>query len=93
MSLVSPRGRDLAIWIAVFTLITLLSLALRLYIVLRIARRKLRIDDYLMFISVSGLLAMEGTTFWGWSRLPAFLGNANVPNSDSQWSWCSNGDS
>lgn len=65
MSLVSPRGRKLSIWMASFSLLTLLTLALRLYVVLRISKRNLRVDDYLILISVSGLLAMEGTTFWG----------------------------
>lgn len=68
--MISPHGRDLLVWIAVFTTINLVAVGLRFYIVARVKKRPLRTDDFLILLSVSSMLAMEGTTIWGMSCSP-----------------------
>lgn len=65
MSHVSPHGRDLAIWIAVFTTVIFAVLGLRFYVIFKVKRRDFRLDDAVILLSVAALLAMEGTTLWG----------------------------
>ncbi|KAI1345690.1 hypothetical protein F5Y01DRAFT_322844 [Xylaria sp. FL0043] len=64
MSYLSPQGRDLAIWMAIFTPLTLASLAMRLYVTFRVNRRNLQLDDILVVLSTASFLAFEGATFW-----------------------------
>ncbi|KAI0805383.1 hypothetical protein GGR55DRAFT_293080 [Xylaria sp. FL0064] len=64
MSYLSPQGRDLAIWMAIFTPLTLSSLAMRLYVIFKVNRRNLQLDDILVVFSTASLLAFEGATFW-----------------------------
>lgn len=65
MSYLSAQGRDLVIWMAVFTPLTLASVAMRLYVIFKVNRRNLQLDDILVVFSTAGLLAFEGATFWG----------------------------
>ncbi|KAI0380258.1 hypothetical protein F5Y04DRAFT_102200 [Hypomontagnella monticulosa] len=62
--MVSPRGRDLAIWMAVFTFLNIITLVLRFYVLFKGRKRGLRADDFLVVLSFVAMLAMEGTTFW-----------------------------
>ncbi|KAI8935076.1 hypothetical protein NX059_007671 [Plenodomus lindquistii] len=62
--MISPHGRDLLIWMVVFTVLNLTVLGLRFYTVTHIKKRKVRPDDFLVLFSVAAMLAMEGTTFW-----------------------------
>ncbi|KAI0867191.1 hypothetical protein GGS24DRAFT_508311 [Hypoxylon argillaceum] len=64
MSYLSAQGRDLVIWMAVFTPLTLASVAMRLYVIFKVNRRNLQLDDILVVFSTAGLLAFEGATFW-----------------------------
>ncbi|KAI4858740.1 hypothetical protein F4820DRAFT_454582 [Hypoxylon rubiginosum] len=63
--MISPRGRSLAIWMAVFTFLNICLLALRFYVLIKAKKRSLRADDFLVLLSFSAMVAMEGTTFWG----------------------------
>ena len=45
--MISERGRKLSVWMVVFTSLNLLTLVLRFWAV-RVQRRKLRVDDYLI---------------------------------------------
>lgn len=63
--MISPHGRDLLIWMVVFTALNLLILGLRFYTVAYVKKRAIRADDVLIVLSVAAMLAMEGTTFWG----------------------------
>jgi hypothetical protein len=63
--MISSRGRDMIIWITIFTVLTFVSLGLRFYSTLRIKRGSLGIDDYAIIFSVLALLSLEATTIWG----------------------------
>ncbi|KAI0018895.1 hypothetical protein F4780DRAFT_780941 [Xylariomycetidae sp. FL0641] len=65
----SQRGRDLAIWMAVFTAVILGTLAMRFYVIFQISRRKPNAGDVLVVIAaVCATLALEGTySIWGMS--------------------------
>lgn len=63
--MISPQGRDLLIWMVVFTVVNLVVLGLRFYTLAYVKKRSLRVDDFLIVLSVASMLAMEGTTFWG----------------------------
>ncbi|KAI1406789.1 hypothetical protein F5Y13DRAFT_196794 [Hypoxylon sp. FL1857] len=56
--------RDLAVWVAVFTFLILVSLYLRFHIILKVRRRPLRVDDFLILAAVVTLLANEGLVIW-----------------------------
>ncbi|KAI0597599.1 hypothetical protein F4775DRAFT_593288 [Biscogniauxia sp. FL1348] len=62
--MVSPHGRDLIIWIVVFTILNLTALGLRFYTMIKVKRRSLRADDYIIVFSICSLLALEGTSLW-----------------------------
>ncbi|KAI0095751.1 hypothetical protein GGR51DRAFT_544669 [Nemania sp. FL0031] len=64
MSLVTPHGRDLAIWLSVFTALILYVVGLRFYVITKIRPRPFRVDDALIILSVAAMLALEGPTFW-----------------------------
>ncbi|KAI1505904.1 hypothetical protein F5X99DRAFT_174860 [Biscogniauxia marginata] len=64
MAMVTSRGRDMAVWLSVFTFIILVSLALRFYVLSRVKRRRLRADDYLIVVSVCSLIANDGIVIW-----------------------------
>ncbi|KAI0965476.1 hypothetical protein F4678DRAFT_485293 [Xylaria arbuscula] len=49
---------------AIFTPLTLASLAMRLYVIFKVNRRNLQSDDILVVFSVASPLAFEGATFW-----------------------------
>jgi hypothetical protein len=61
---ISHRGRALAIWCAVFTFLSLLSLLLRM-LALKKQRRAFRDDDYLVIFATINMLALVGCCFWG----------------------------
>ncbi|KAI3320365.1 hypothetical protein HD806DRAFT_506125 [Xylariaceae sp. AK1471] len=63
--MISPRGRDMIIWITVFTILNFIALGLRFYTTLRIKRKSLGIDDYIIIFSILSLLSLEATTIWG----------------------------
>lgn len=65
MSLVSPRGQALAIWLSVFTIIILLITGLRFYIITKLNPRPFHVEDFFIILSVISLLALEGPAFWG----------------------------
>ena len=65
--MLSDRGRDLVIFMVVFNSTTLISLALRFYVVFYVRRRPVRIDDYIILLSTASLLAVEGAMAWGMS--------------------------
>ncbi|PYI31821.1 hypothetical protein BP00DRAFT_486485 [Aspergillus indologenus CBS 114.80] len=60
---VSPRGVDLAIWIAVFTLLTTLILSLRFWAI-AITRRPLLAHDWLVTIAYFSTCCMAGVCWW-----------------------------
>ncbi|KAL1961986.1 hypothetical protein VTN77DRAFT_721 [Rasamsonia byssochlamydoides] len=60
----NPTGVQLLIWIIVFTVITTIIMGLRIWAI-RIKKRTLRADDYLIFIAYVSTLAMAGITIWG----------------------------
>ena len=62
---VNPRGKAIAIWIAVFTFIILIIISLRFYVITKVSRRSLRLDDAAITLSVASLLTVEGCTLWG----------------------------
>ncbi|KAI1135147.1 hypothetical protein F5Y05DRAFT_183573 [Hypoxylon sp. FL0543] len=62
--MISPRGRYLTIWMAVFTFLNICILSLRFYVFFTTRKRSLRADDFLILVSFAAMLAMEGTTFW-----------------------------
>ncbi|KAI1496233.1 hypothetical protein F5X99DRAFT_401047 [Biscogniauxia marginata] len=62
--MISPHGRDLIIWIVIFTILNLTALCLRFYTLIKVKRRSLRLDDYIIVFSVCSLLALEGVTLW-----------------------------
>jgi hypothetical protein len=63
--MISPRGRDMIIWITVFTILNLVALVLRFYTTLSIKRKGLGVDDYIIIFSILSLLSLEATTIWG----------------------------
>lgn len=67
--MLTAKGRDLAIWVAVFTLLVLVSIYLRFYIIVKVRRRSLRTDDYLIIAAVIVLISNEGIVMWGKSLL------------------------
>ncbi|KAI1108461.1 hypothetical protein F5Y14DRAFT_457029 [Nemania sp. NC0429] len=64
MSLVSPRGRQLAGWLSFFSLFIILITGLRFYIITRLKPRPLHVEDLFIVISVVAELALTGATFW-----------------------------
>lgn len=62
--MISSRGRDLAIWLGIFTALTLLSVCFR-FAAMRKLQRPARADDYLVITAMVSMLALEGCTFWG----------------------------
>ncbi|KAI0000275.1 hypothetical protein F4779DRAFT_148648 [Xylariaceae sp. FL0662B] len=62
--MITPRGRDLAVWVAVFTFLTLVSVYLRFYTIVKVRRRPLRTDDFLIIAAVAVLIANEALVFW-----------------------------
>lgn len=65
MSLVSPRGQALAVWLSVFTVVILLITGLRFYIITKLKPRPFHVEDFFIVLSVVALLALEGPAFWG----------------------------
>jgi hypothetical protein len=65
MALVTPHGRDLAILISFGNAFVLATIFMRFYAIGHFQKRSLRIDDYLIIISIVSLLALDGTVFWG----------------------------
>jgi hypothetical protein len=63
--MISPHGRDLLIWMIIFTTVNLVVLGLKVFTITRVRKRKVRTDDFLVLLSISAMLAMEGTTIWG----------------------------
>ncbi|KAK8121240.1 hypothetical protein PG999_005360 [Apiospora kogelbergensis] len=68
MTYVSPEGHKLVTWLSVFTALVFSILGLRFYVITRLNRRPLRLEDGAILVSGAGLLAMDGTTFWGGSN-------------------------
>ncbi|KAI1082685.1 hypothetical protein F5B20DRAFT_480077 [Whalleya microplaca] len=62
--MITSLGRDMAIWLAIFTAISLGTLALRFYTLLKVESRHVRADDYLVVISVVAMLANDGIVIW-----------------------------
>lgn len=62
--MISHRGRALIIWATIFTFLDIVTLGLRFY-TLRIQRRSLRADDYLIVVAVASMLALVGCSGWG----------------------------
>ncbi|KAI1338182.1 hypothetical protein F5Y15DRAFT_134431 [Xylariaceae sp. FL0016] len=62
--MISPHGRDMVIWIVVFTILNLAVLFLRFYTLVKVKRRQLRADDYIIVFSICTLLCLEGTSLW-----------------------------
>ncbi|KAI0902484.1 hypothetical protein F4806DRAFT_502256 [Annulohypoxylon nitens] len=56
--MISPHGRDLIVITVLFTLLSLLSIVLRFYTILKISRRPLRLDDYIVTLSTVSMLAV-----------------------------------
>jgi hypothetical protein len=75
----------LLVWMVVFTIINLTVLALRFYTVARVKKRRIRLDDILIVLSVAAMLAMEGTTFWGRAIPPRYVASYN---SLTDYAWC-----
>jgi hypothetical protein len=67
--MISPRGQALALWMAFFTSIDLVTLALRFY-AMKFVRRALRVDDYLIVVATASMVALVGCTAWGklWNK-------------------------
>jgi hypothetical protein len=63
-TMITYRGRALIAWCVVFTFLDLASLAARFYTI-RLQRRALRIDDYLVVVAVAAMLALVGCAAWG----------------------------
>ncbi|KAI1318352.1 hypothetical protein F5Y16DRAFT_135279 [Xylariaceae sp. FL0255] len=64
MSYVSPRGQALAVWLSVFTCITLVTTAMRFYVIIAIKPRPLHIEDAFLIVSVVASLVLVVLTFW-----------------------------
>ncbi|KAI1370299.1 hypothetical protein F4677DRAFT_438740 [Hypoxylon crocopeplum] len=63
--MISPLGRILIVLIVVFTLLSFLSLVLRFYTLIKIRRRPLRPDDYIITLSTVSMLAVVGAVISG----------------------------
>ncbi|KAI0179155.1 hypothetical protein GGR52DRAFT_293816 [Hypoxylon sp. FL1284] len=63
--MISPLGRDLLILILVFTPLCLLSVFLRFYTLIKIRRRALRPDDYIIIVSTVTMLGVVGAVIAG----------------------------
>jgi hypothetical protein len=61
--MISHRGRALAVWCAVFTFLSLLSLSMRM-LALRKQRRAFRDDDYLVIFATINMTALVGCCCW-----------------------------
>jgi hypothetical protein len=83
--MISPHGRDLLIWMVVFTILNLTVVALRFYTVTHVKKRAIRPDDVLIILSVMAMLAMEGTTFWGKPVLMRCLSTSNRFTDYAPW--------
>ncbi|KAF2180459.1 hypothetical protein K469DRAFT_592708 [Zopfia rhizophila CBS 207.26] len=59
----TEKGRNLNVWVIIFTILTLSTIVLR-FCALRIVRRKLRVDDVLVLIAFGSLLGMQGAFWW-----------------------------
>lgn len=95
--MLTAKGRDLAIWVAVFTLLVLVSIYLRFYIIVKVRRRSLRADDFLIIAAVIVLISNEGIVIWGKSllvrRVTFWVDESNGPSRNCQrprctHSWC-----
>ncbi|KAI8626127.1 hypothetical protein F5Y19DRAFT_466702 [Xylariaceae sp. FL1651] len=81
--MISSRGRDMIIWITVFTVLNIIALVLRFYTTIYIKRKPLGIDDYVIIFAFLSLLSLNATTIWG---IPYGLGFpleyvlANIPD-------------
>lgn len=90
--MLTAKGRDLAIWVAVFTLLVLVSIYLRFYIIVKVRRRSLRADDFLIIAAVIVLISNEGIVIWGKSllvrRVTFWVDESNGPSRNCQRARC-----
>lgn len=71
--MISALGRDLIILTTIFTLLSLVSFALRIYTLLVVRPRKFRVDDYIITFCIVCMIGVVGAVCAGMASIRILL--------------------